>query len=381
MAWSDNPWILEGAAVRISIIGFDDGSETARVLDGKEVEEIHADLTTHSNVTGALPLSENAGLCFLGIMKGGPFDITGQEARKMLSRPVNPNGRPNSDVVKRRLGGQDITGRNRGGWIIDFVDMSEADASLYEMPFEYVRATVKPLRDANRDPFMHKNWWLHGRYRPALRSAMKSMSRCVVTPEVAKHRIFVWMETEVVPDHTCHVIARPEDYMFGLLHSRLHEVWSLSVGSTLEDRPRYTSDQTFATFPFPWPPGTEPSEPDDHSVKAIADAARNLVELRDAWLNPPDTPEAELKKRTLTNLYNKRPTWLENTHQTLDRTVFAAYGLAYPLSKDEIIRHLLALNRERAAGHVRVPITDLPPKKSPGIERPPKQRPSVKRVS
>jgi hypothetical protein len=81
----------------------------------------------------------------------------------------------------------------------------------------------------------------------------------------------------------------------------------------------------------------------------------------------------------LTKLYNKRPAWLENTHQTLDRAVFDAYGLAYPLSKDEIIRHLLELNRERAAGHVRVLGADLPPKTSPGVEGPPRQKPSVNR--
>ena len=106
MAWSDNPWVLNGAAVRISLIAFDDGSETSRILDGRPVEIIHADLTAESNVTAALPLKENESLCFLGVMKAGPFDISEDEARKMLSRPLNPNGRPNSDVVKRRLGGR-----------------------------------------------------------------------------------------------------------------------------------------------------------------------------------------------------------------------------------------------------------------------------------
>jgi hypothetical protein len=263
MAWSDNPWTLDGAAVRISIVAFDDGLESIRVLDGQQVETIHADLTSHSNVAGALPLKENAGLCFLGIMKGGPFDITADEARKMLSRPVNPNGRPNSDVVKRRLGGQDITGRDRGGWIIDFVEMPENEAALYEMPFEYIKAKVKPKRDENRDSLMNKKWWLHGRSRPALRSAMKPLHRLIVTPEVAKHRLFVWMDTTIVPDHTCHVIARQDDYTFGLVHSQLHEVWSLSQGAWMGvgNDPRYSSARTFDTFPFPWPPGTEPTKP------------------------------------------------------------------------------------------------------------------------
>ena len=48
--------------------------------------------------------------------------------------------------------------------------------------------------------------------------------------------------------------------------------------------------------------------------------------MRDAWLNPPAASDAELKKRTLTNLYNARPTWLDNAHRKLDAAVFAAYG-------------------------------------------------------
>jgi type II restriction/modification system DNA methylase subunit YeeA len=362
MAWSDNPWVLNGAAVRISLVAFDDGMEPTRVLDGNPVKTIHADLTAESNVTSALPLEENEDLCFLGVMKGGPFDITDDEARKMLASPINPNGRPNSDVVKRRLGGRDITSRDSGGWLIDFGAMTEEDAALYEWPFEYVKTHVKPLRDANRDAIMHRNWWLHGRTRPALRAAIANLSRCIVTPEVAKHRIFVWMDTCVVPDHTCHVIARADDYFFGLLHSRVHEQWSLSQGAWMGvgNDPRYSSARTFDTFPFPWPPGTEPSETNSPIVKAIAAAARNLVQLRDNWLNPTPLPtEDELKNRTLTKLYNERPTWLANAHRTLDEAVFAAYG--WPLELDgkaltdqEILARLLALNHQRAAAQTDV---------------------------
>jgi hypothetical protein len=104
--------------------------------------------------------------------------------------------------------------------------------------------------------------------------------------------------------------------------------------------------------------------------KAIADAARELVRHRDALAN---ASEDDLKVLTLTKLYNQRPAWLENAHQSLDRAVFAAYGLTYPLSKDEIIRHLLELNRERAAGHIRVQSSGLPPKKSPRGRAPSKE--------
>ena len=322
---------------------------TARDIDGQLVSEIHADLTASANVASALSLPENAGLCFLGMMKGGPFDLTAEQARVMLAAPLNPNGRPNSDVVKRRVIARDIVQRGQDGWLIDFVDRPERDAALYELPFEYVKLHVKPLRDGNRDTLMKQNWWLHGRSRPALRERIEGLSRYIVTPEVAKHRVFVWMSTDFVPDHTCHVIARPDDYAFGVVHSRLHEVWSLSQGAWMGvgNDPRYSSARTFETFPFPWPPGTEPKN--SPIVETIAQAARELVAARDAWLSPPNATEAELKKRTLTSLYNALPAWLADAHRKLDEAVFAAYGWPPTLTDAELLERLLRLNHERAA--------------------------------
>ncbi|HZB87498.1 MAG TPA: DNA methyltransferase, partial [Terracidiphilus sp.] len=160
MAWSDRPWILDGAAVRVSMVGFDAGAQSEKTLDGRTVTVIHADLTAEANVSSALALPENQGLCFLGVMKGGPFDLTEEQAKAMLAAPLNPNGRPNSDVVKRRLIGRDVVQRNQNGWLVDFDEMPEAEAALYESPFEYVRTVVKPIRDESRDRLMHQNWWL-----------------------------------------------------------------------------------------------------------------------------------------------------------------------------------------------------------------------------
>ena len=110
------------------------------------------------------------------------------------------------------------------------------------------------------------------------------------------------------------------------LHSRLHEVWSLAQGAWMGvgNDPATLPRRTFETFPFPWPPGHEPK--DSPLVEAIAEAARELVEKRDAWLNPPAQAQDDLKTRTLTNLYNARPAWLADAHRKLDEAVFAAYG-------------------------------------------------------
>ena len=84
-------------------------------------------------------------------------------------------------------------------------------------------------------------------------------------------------------------------------------------------------------------------------MQAIAQAGRELVALRDAWLNPPDLSGAELNKRTLTNLYNARPEWLDAAHKRLDAAVCAAYGWPDDLGDEEILARLLALNLERAS--------------------------------
>jgi type II restriction/modification system DNA methylase subunit YeeA len=178
---------------------------------------------------------------------------------------------------------------------------------------------------------------------------LKKLKRCIVTPEVAKHRLFNWVNPNIIIDHKLYVFARDDDFFFGILHSKVHEIWSLykSGRHGVGNDPAYNTRRVFGTFPFPWPPGQEPA--DDPKVQAIAQAAKELVEKRDAWLDPSGASEAELKKRTLTNLYNQRPTWLDLAHGKLDRAVLNAYGWPHDLSDEEILERLLVLNLERAA--------------------------------
>ncbi|HEY1209580.1 MAG TPA: DNA methyltransferase [Terracidiphilus sp.] len=362
MAWSDRPWLLEGAVVHVSLIGFDAGIEENRTLDSKIVASINADLTQDTDTTVALTLCENAQLCFRADEKGGPFDIENSVAAKMLSAPLNVNGRPNSDVLRQWLNASDITGRPRGMWIIDFHGMDESQASKYEWPFETLRKRIEDERisgeSTGKATKPRARWWLHRRPGSEMQQAVAELSRFIATPRVSKHRLFVWLGPQALPDNAVYIIARDDDYFFGILHSNIHEEWSRAQGTQLrevESGFRYTPTSTFETFPFPWPPGTEPSEEADARVKAIADAARELVRLRDAWLNPPGIKPEELKKRTLTNLYNQHPEWLANAHRALDEAVFAAYGWPLDLTKEEILSRLLALNHERAAGQAKNP--------------------------
>ncbi len=375
MAWSDEPWVVDGAAVRVSIVAQDGGSEERHVLDGKTVTAINADLTVGIDLTQARVLAENQSVCFMGDTKGGAFNLAGEVAREMLREPTNINGCPNADVVVPRVNGLDVTRRPRDEFVIDFgAELSESEAAAYETPFEYLVEHVQPIRSKNRRKAYRERWWLHVEPRPAMREALAPLHRFIATPAVAKHRLFVWLSAPTLPDHALFVFARDDDYAFGVLHSRAHELWSLRMGTWLGvgNDPRYTPTSTFETFPFPWPLNT----PDDALTAeqcaqrdAIGKAARALDTARRRWLNPPEWVRAEadvlsslpprllpvnedaakqLRKRTLTNLYNARPAWLANLHHALDLAVFAAYGWPAELEDDEILERLLALNLERA---------------------------------
>jgi hypothetical protein len=357
-AQADRKWIQDGVAVRVSMVGFDDGSETRRLLNeskddapehayarSRPVEGINANLTSVVDVTVARRLKENLGISFMGDTKVGPFEVSESLARQFLSKP-NAHGKPNSDVVRPWVNGLDITRRPRRMWIIDFPPgTSETEAALYEAPYEYVKKCAKPMRasatSVDRDSYP---WWVHGRPRPEMRAALAVLNRYLLTPRVTKYRFFAWVATETLADSAVIVFAREDDYFMGVLHSRVHEVWALALGTQLESRPRYTPTTCFETFPFP--------RPTPQQQAAIAAAAQELDRLREGWLNPAPVEglplsSAELKKRTLTNLYNERPTWLVNAHAALDAAVFDAYGWSGALTDSEILARLLALNLQR----------------------------------
>lgn len=349
MAWSDRPWVLEGAAVRVSIVAFDDGSESSVHLNGSPTDHINSDLTSGLDLTTALPLSENSSLAFQGVTPIGPFKISADLGTRFLSAPLNPNGLPNSKVVRPCLDADDITSRSSNGYIIDFgTDMTQSDAALFELPFEYVKKVVRPAREDARSG-VGLPWWIHQRPRPEMRQALVGLTRYLASPRVSKHRLFVWVNSETLADSRVVVVAREDDYFFGVLSSKIHELWSLATCTWhgVGNDPTYVIEKCFETFPFPWPPGAESK--DSPLVQDIAEAARELIAKRDCWLNPVDASAEELKTRTLTNLYNDYPEWLADAQHKLDEAVLKAYGWPALLTDSELLGRLLALNQERSA--------------------------------
>ena len=421
-AVSDREWVLNGANVHISMIGFDDGSETGRQLNGITVSQIHSNLSAQAgDTTLAQRLPSMADISFMGDTKGGSFDVDDATAQSWLLAP-NPDGKPNSDVLVPWANGLTVTRRMPPTWIIDFGLQDEAAAKSYKAPYAHVQRHVLPERKKNKREAYAKFWWRHVEARPAMLAALASLPRFLATVAVSKHRLFAWLERPLLPDHQLFAYANAQDWFFGIMHSRFHEAWTRSQGTQVREREsgfRYTPTSCFETFPFPFLPkeplplGTsspeseamaahhyyaamEPPAPyGDASFRdAIAAAAKELNELRERWLNPPEWTKtitlefpgsingpwarfldaksvnaksgtgtvryprleprdakcaAELTKRTLTALYNERPAWLDLAHKKLDAAVAAAYGWPADLTDGQILERLLALNLDRAA--------------------------------
>jgi type II restriction/modification system DNA methylase subunit YeeA len=329
-AESDREWVLAGANVHVSMIGFDKGLEKVRILNGRPERLINANLSASADVTVAKELKANLEVAFMGTTKGGAFDIPENFALKVLRAP-NPHDRPNSDIVAPWVNGIDLTQRPSGTWIIDFgVGLSAAKAAHYEFPFKHLRTHVKPVREQNKRESYRRLWWQHVEARPAMRKALASLKRFLVTTTVSKHRVFAWLSPPTLPDHQLVAFGRADDYFLGILHSRFHEIWALKQGTRLETRPRYTPTTCFETFPFPFrddlqalapphakpPPKPKQPQPDrtyaehlaaknyfygkedsppyrvretpDEDRAAVAAAAKELNEFRERWLNPPE---------------------------------------------------------------------------------------------
>ncbi|MCI0600377.1 MAG: class I SAM-dependent DNA methyltransferase, partial [Beijerinckiaceae bacterium] len=275
--------------------------------------------------------------------------------------------------------------------------------------YQHLLSTVKPERDVNRDEDIRARWWLFGRTRDEIRPALEGLPRYIVTVETAKHRVFQFLDASILPDNRLVCFALADAYHLGILSSRIHVVWTLANGGTLEDRPIYTKVRCFDPFPFPDPPEAlkaqirETAEELDalrkrvqaehltlgpsgeclhkgSSLRAEGEAIQSTASSRSGLLRSEaprndaardHSPSARLGTRlTLTQIYNVleklracEPLTAEDEiikdkglvlilrelHGKIDALVAEAYGWPTDLSDDEILARLIALNAGRAA--------------------------------
>jgi type II restriction/modification system DNA methylase subunit YeeA len=395
-AYADEEWVVDGAAVRVSLVCFGREAQAESQLDGTTVGKINADLTGRAiDLTKVSPLPENLNVSFVGVILNGEFEVPAPVAREWLREPRNVNGRPNSDVLRPTFNGDDFNGNRDEKWIVDFgSSMAESEASLYERPFQYILEKVKPFRQrlnangsfAVRAKSEREIWWRHARSRPAMRRRLASLKRYIASPMVSSYRTFDFLHRSYLPDQKLVVFAREDMTFLGILHSQLHLAWTKATCSWIGagNDITYSNQAVFLTFPFP--EGLEPNIPASEyetypHAQAIAKAAERLDELRNSWLYPPDLVTIELevvsgypdrilprdtqtaitlRTRTLTNLYSQPPQWLTDAHRDLDAAVAAAYGWPADISEEDALAKLLELNLARAGAALEPSLIEEP---------------------
>lgn len=366
----DHPWVDEAGSadvrVAMTVISKDAVSVLARVNDAggiteTQVPRLNADLTADADVATASsrPLLANQGLSSQGFnLVGKGFVLPPAEGQRLLSQLPDAE-----ELVRPFFTGQDLNGRPRGLYVIDFGVRTEPEAREHPVLYDLVRDRVKPERDANNDRSARENWWRFGRNREQLREAMAGLSRYIVTVEASKHRIFSFLDRRAATTHMVVWIASDDAFVLGVLSSSVHAAWSLAAGGKLVDRPMYTKSRSFDPFPFP--------DPSPRTREAIAEIAEKLNLRREEAVRRDD-------RVTMTGIYNvieklragdpltkkEREIHesaacgvLRDLHDDLDRLVAEAYGWLWPLPEEEVLARLVALHdervREEEAGLVR----------------------------
>ena len=383
----DHPWVDagEGAAVRIAMTVAEAGRREGRLLtvaaEDKGVEEaegrrvdfnmdrgmIFANLRTGADVAGAVELKANEGLSTRGVMLfGSGFIVTPEEARGLGLGIDDAVAR----VIKPYCNGRDLLAISRRVMVIDLWGMNE-DEVLRSTPkvYQHLRDNVWPERQHNNRESRKRNWWLFGEPLGPFRPVLKGLPRFIVTAETTKHRMFQFLDGEVLPDNALIAIALSDAAQLAILSSRFHVVWALAAGGRLGfgNDPRYNKSRCFDPFPFPETTDTQKSR------------LRALGEDLDAHRK---ARQAEHPKLTLTGMYNcleklragqriegrDREVYdqgligiLRDLHDQIDTATAESYGWPATLSDDEILQNLVALNRTRAAEEARGQIRWLRP--------------------
>jgi hypothetical protein len=366
----DHPWIdcSDGAAVRIAMTIVALGSQQGRLCrvsreyslpDGEisvVLEEqqgvIGPDLRVGARVSEAKPLASNSGLSRPGVkLHGSGFIVSVEQAAMLGLGTVH-----GLDLrIRQYRNGRDITDHPRGDLVIDMYGLEVDEIqSKYAPVYQWLLDRVKPERDVNRDEVFRDKWWVFGRPRPELRAMLHGLKRFVATVETAKHRVFVFLDSSILPDNRLTNFGTDDAGMLGTLSSKVHVVWSLVAGGRLEDRPVYNKTTCFDPFPFPVSSETQ--------TKCIRDLGERLDahRKRQQSLHPALTItgmynvlEKLRKGEVLTGKEKKihdegLVSVLKEIHDELDAAVFDAYGWPHDLSDEEILERLVALNAERA---------------------------------
>ena len=393
----DHPWVdvNDGAAVRIAMtVGVPGGQagqlrqvtrespgadrEAREVQLSQRTGKLFADLTIGADVSGAAKLQANYLLSHEGVkLHGKGFIVSPEEATELGLGSID--GLEN--YIRPFRNGRDLTTKPRGDFVIDLFTLEASQVrDQYPMLYQWVTERVKPERDAKahtKDGQGYaRRWWQFGKPRQELRKALAGIPHYIATVKTAKHRLFQFLEIDILPESKLIAIACGNAWCHGILSSRVHVIWTIASGSALEDRPTYVKTTSFEKFPFP----VLTNQQSTHIGELIEkiDTLRKRQQEEHTSLTLTGMYNVLEKLRADDELTDKEKTIhqqglisiLRELHDDLDRAVFEAYGWSdladklvgrpgatTPLpekpadqaeAEEELLMRLVELNKQRA---------------------------------
>ena len=392
----NHPWVdaTDGAQVRVAMSvatktdepgvlltvkeeHFDE-EEAARVIFSQRTGDINSQLVVGAAVAKAVALLANDNLINRGVcVFGDGFNIPKERAKELGAGAES--GRQNQ-ILRKYMNGRDLMQISRNMEIIDFFGFDEERARI-EHPalYQHLLNYVKPERDQNPRESIRRLWWRFGWERPVLRDQISGLSRYIITPETARHRVFVFADKTILPDNKLTTIGLEDGLWFGFLSSRIHVLWAAAAGGRLGvgNDLVYTKSRCFDPFPFPVP--TEPLQTRIRTLAEQLDGHRKARQAEHPALTLTGMYNVLAKLRTGEALTDKERviheqgliSVLKQIHDELDAAVFDAYGWPHDLTDEEILTRLVDLNHERAEEEKRGLIRWLRPEfQNPGGPQP-----------
>ena len=122
------------------------------------------------------------------------------------------------------------------------------------------------------------------------------------------------------------IIPEADLYLFGILESSVHMIWTKKFCGRLESRIRYSNTLIYNNFPFP--------EVTAEIREKIKKSAEKILEIRAKY------------ESSLADLYdeNLMPKELRDAHRKNDENILMAYGMKN-LSEEEILQKLIELHK------------------------------------
>lgn len=213
--------------------------------------KISSDLNIGADVTTASLLKANEKICNRGVqLIGSGFIVTPSQAYSLGLGSVPETEK----YIRRYRNGKDLTSSPRDVMVIDLFGLSEQEVvDRFPAIYQWVLERVKPEREQNNRKSYRDKWWVFGEPVVTTRNAIQGLERYIVTCRTAKHRVFSFLESDVVPDAKLITIGLDDSYFLGVLSSIVHVSWAIRSGGWLGagNDSNYNHSECFNKFSFP----------------------------------------------------------------------------------------------------------------------------------